>query len=314
MEIIILSFVALAVMRVVQKVCSKKVSNAVVGRTFFHYGGYYNLLSALFALITLCIVGFDGFDLPTVLCALGTAVFMAIELFTGIEALKGCSLIVSQMFGVGALFIPCIVGIFLFDEPMSLWQWLGLALFVVAMYFMIAPSKDKKMEEKPKQKIALKTTFMLVIGLLASGMVMVVQKVFAVRVPEGNVATYSFLMFGLNALILYVCYFISAFIKKEKKPKTLDREQAAQGERIQSLPKVLLVCGAFLALAVFAINQLVTTMGKTVSSAVLFTVSNAISIVITLLVGALYYKEKITWKNIIGIVLCVGALLIINLL
>lgn len=316
--LIVLCFAAIALMRVVQKVCSKKVSNAVVGKTYFHYGGYYQFLSALFALITLIFVGFHGFDLPTVLCALGTAVFMAIELFAGIEALKGCSLIVSQMFSVGALFIPCLVGIFLFNEPMSLWQWIGLAIFMVAMYFMVSPSKEKQ-AEKPTQKMSVKTLLVLIVGLIASGGTMVVQKVFAVLVPNGNVAMYSFLMFALNALLLYGCYVVSIFFKKGKEtPK--ESVETAQNPPINAKPKweklpvVLLVCGAFLALAVFLINQLVTTVAKTVPSAILFSVSYAISIVITILVGAIYYKEKITLKNVIGIVLCVGALAIINFL
>lgn len=84
--LIVLSFTAVAIMRVIQKVCSKKVSGEVGGKKFFHYGGYYNLMSALFSLVTFAFVGFNGFDLPTVLCALGTAVLMAVELFASIEA------------------------------------------------------------------------------------------------------------------------------------------------------------------------------------------------------------------------------------
>ncbi|MBQ8658779.1 MAG: hypothetical protein IJ506_06555 [Clostridia bacterium] len=319
--LIVLSFTAIAVMRVIQKVCSKKVSNEVVGKTFFHYGGYYNLMSALFSLITLVIVGFNGFNLPTVLCALGTALFMAVELFAGIEAIKGCTLIVSQMFGVGALFIPCLVGIFLFDEPMSVWQWLGLVLFMVAMYFLVAPTKDKSKSE-PAKKMSLKTIMYLIVCLLAGGGTMVVQKVFAVLVPNGNVATYSFLMFALNALILYACYFGLIFIKRfarGKATKTPVAEAVAITETPvragwQRLSKLLFVCGLLLAFAVFVINMLVTELGKTVPSAILFSVSYAISIIITILVGSIYYKEKISWKNVIGIVLSVGALAIINFL
>lgn len=319
--LIVLSFTAVAVMRVIQKVCSKKVSNEVVGKTFFHYGGYYNLMSALFSLITLAIVGFNGFTLPTVLCALGTALFMAVELFAGIEAIKGCTLIVSQMFGVGALFIPCLVGIFLFDEPMSVWQWLGLLLFMVAMYFLVAATKEKS-ESAPAKKMSLKTILYLIVCLLAGGGTMVVQKVFAVLVPNGNVATYSFLMFALNALILYACYFVLIFIKRPARAQAI-KTPVAEAVAItetparagwQRLSKLLLVCGLLLAFAVFVINMLVTELGKTVPSAILFSVSYAISIIITILVSVLYYKEKITWKNIVGILLCVGALAIINFL
>ena len=239
---------------------------------------------------------------------------MAIELFAGIEALKGCSLIVSQMFSVGALFIPCLLGIFMFDEPMSVWQWVGLLIFMVAMYFLVAPSKSKQ-EHMQNRKMSLKTICMLVLGLIAGGMTMVVQKMFGIYVPDGNTAMYSFLMFALNALMLYICYTAIVLFQKNK---PTDEQTAAESKperaKWEPLSKVLLICGAFLALAVFVINMLVTELGKTVESAILFSVSYAISIIITILVGALYYKEKITWKNIIGIVLCVIALAIINFL
>ena len=302
--VIVLSFAAIALMRVAQKVCSKKVSTEVQGKTFFHYGGYYNLLSALFSLITLFMVGFDGFDFPTVLCALATAVCLAVELFAGIEALKGASLIVNQMFSVGALFIPCIVGIFFFDEPMSIWQWLGLLLFIVAMYFMVAPAQKEGKEKTTK--ITAKTIVMLVITLLAGGGTMVAQKAFAKIVPSGSVAMYSFLMFALNAIILYACYAGSILGEKKKAKEEMKQPQG--------LSKTLLICGLMLAFAVFVINMLVTELGKSVDSAILFSVSYAISIIITILVGSIYYKEKITVKNVIGVVLCVGALAIINFL
>ncbi len=306
---VVLFFVIIAAMRVIQKVCTKKVSNAVTGKTYFHYGGYYQLLSALFSLITLVIVGFYGFDFKTAACAFGTAVFMAIELFASIEALKGCTLIVSQMFSVGALFIPCLVGIFFFDEPMSVWQWVGLALFIVAMYFMVFPTKEKETKKKPKTSV--KTFVMLLLTMLAGGGTMVMQKVFGRLVPDGNTAAYSFLMFAINALLLYACYFVQAFIK-EKTPTGMNVTE--KEPRFKVLPKMLLICGACLAFAVFMINMLVTELGKTVPSAILFSVSYAISIGITLIVGRFYYNEKITWKNIVGIVLCIGALAIINFL
>ena len=92
------------------------------------------------------------------------------------------------------------------------------------------------------------------------------------------------------------------------------KKEVKTEKKWKPLSKVLLICGAFLAFAVFVVNMLVTELGKTVESAILFSVSYAISIIITILVGALYYKEKITWKNALGIVLCVGSLAIINFL
>ena len=130
-------------------------------------------------------------------------------------------------------------------------------------------------------------------------------------VPNGSIAVYSFLMFALNAIILYVGYGISSLVKNNKvEPLKTGLEE----KKSCLLPKALLVCGFILAFAVFVINMLVTELGKYINSAILFSISYAIGIVITILVGAVFYKEKITVRNIIGIVLCVGALALINFL
>ena len=307
--LIIVYFFIVALMRVAQKVCSKQVSKQVAGKTFIHYCGYYNLISCIFAFFAFAVGGFKGINWPTVLCALMTGLCLAIELFANLEALKGTSLIVAQMFSVGGLVIPCLVGDWFFNEKMSLWQWLGLLLFAVAMYFMV--SSDKTKEETKGQRLSLKTIVMLVVVLLAGGGTMVAQKVFGKVVVDGNVATYSFLMFAINALIFYTCHLCIAIKERWKVGVSSVESDCAKGN---SLSKTLLIFGAILAFAVFVINMLVTELGKHVDSAILFSVSYAISIIMTILVGAIYYKEKLTWKRYLGIALCVAALAIINFL
>ena len=111
---------------------------------------------------------------------------------------------------------------------MSVWQWIGLLLFIVAMYFMVSPTKEK--EKKTTTNITTKTIVMLVVTLLAGGGTMVAQKAFAKIVPNGNVATYSFLMFALNAIILYACYAGSIFLGRKKSGVSQTQEIARRSE------------------------------------------------------------------------------------
>lgn len=315
---IVLFFVILGVMRVVQKVCSKKVSNQIEGNTYFHYGGYYQLLSAVFSLIMLFIVGFHGFNGTMMLCAAGTAAFIALALFTEIEALKGSSLIVGQMFQAGALFIPCLFGNFFIEgQKMNVWQWLGLCVFMVAMYLMVSQG-GKKDEKGEKKKTSLKTIIMLILMLLGEGGTMVVQNAFGNLVQDGNTAMYSFLMFAINALVLYICYLVQAlFFKKPKMAQTENGEtikEKSKEKALKPLSKTLLICGAFLAFALFMINVLVTELTAAVVPALLFSLSSAIAIIVTMLVGRFVYGEKMSVRNVIGIVLCAGSLAMISFL
>ncbi len=298
--ITVLFFVIVGVMRVVQTVCTKKSSDLLNEKTtFFHYGGYYQLVAGLLSVISLCIAGFYGFNWETFICAFAAALLFALDLFSGIEAIKGTTIVVCNMFSMGGLFIPCVLGIFLFDENMGWLQWLGLAVFILSIYFLSAK------KEKREKAFTVKTLVMLLLNLLANGLVMVVQKYFAMLVPNGNVALYSTLTFGLNALILYACMGICVLPKKGK--------EGRETSKIKSLGKVLLICGAALAVALFAINIIITYLASSVPSVILFTVSSAISIIIATLVGIFVFHEKLTVMNGIGLILGLASIVMVNL-
>lgn len=300
MWITVLSFGALGLMRVIQKICSKKTSSLVEpGVKFFHYGAFYQMLAAGVSLITLCIVGFHGFNTPTVLCALVCAVLLSVTLFSSIEAVKGCTLVLLNMCEAGSLVVPCILGIFLFDEPMGLWQWIGLTVFIVSAYFLASDSGSTN------KKLDARTVLMLIVYFLSSGFLLVAQKYFAKLVPNGNTAMFSFLMFAINAVILFVCMLVAQITtaKKEKTRKLL---------KIRPLDKKLYGFGAILAVAIFVVNMVMTTLAKTVDSVVLFSVESIISIAATTAVGALFFQEKITVKKVVGIAIGLAGIFLIN--
>ena len=139
---------------------------------------------------------------------------------------------------------------------------------------------------------------------IAEGGMMIVQTVFGTLVKDGNTALFSFVMFAINALILYIYYLVQALFVR-KPVRKVER-------KLKFLPKTLLICGAFLALALAVINILATELTAMVPAALLFSISNAIAIIVTMMVGSIVYKEKIGVKNIIGIVLCAVSLTVVG--
>jgi multidrug transporter EmrE-like cation transporter len=173
-------------------------------------------------------------------------------------------------------------------------------------------------EKDKKKKTSLKTIIMLILMLLGEGGTMVVQNAFGNLVQDGNTAMYSFLMFAINALVLYICYLVQAlFFKKPKMAQTENGEtikEKSKEKALKPLSKTLLICGAFLAFALFMINILVTELTAAVVPALLFSLSSAIAIIVTMLVGRFVYGEKMSVRNVIGIVLCAGSLAMISFL
>lgn len=305
----ILFFCIIAAMRVIQAICKKKTSNLVNGQVgFFHYATFNQFMAAIFSLIALCFVGFSGLNTDTWICAFVIAILFAVDLFTGLEVIKGCSLIFATMFSLGGLIVSCVTGIFFFNEPMSVWQWIGLVLFFVAAYLLGASEQKEQKEKKPKNKISVKTWIMLFLNMLANGFVAVVQKYFGLYVKNGNISMLSFLTFLSGTAILGCGLLVSLRMNKNKAKIASD---AQESEKFEKLSNTLLVCAILLAFALFVINLLVTELGKTVPSAILFPVSSAICILVTTIVGWIVFKEKMSLKNIIGLVL--GALSVIML-
>jgi drug/metabolite transporter (DMT)-like permease len=309
--LIIVCFVLIAVMNAIQRICSKVSSKEINGNaTFLRFGALYQLFAAILSLITLFIVGFNGWNLPTILCSLIFAVCFAVNIFSGIEAIKNCSLVTAYMFSIGGLILSIVVSYFWFNEAVSVWQIIGLIMFFVSAYLLSSEQKNVN------KKCTAYTVFMLILSFLSNGVVMVVQKYFTLRVKNGNVALFSFLSFLFCAAVLYISLL---FVLRPKKRKTAstnaETETAVQGKKkFVFLKKSLIVCSILLALSIFAINYLITEMGRTVSSMVLFPVSASIGILVTTVVGAVVFKEKLSLKNSIGLILGLLSIIVISLL
>lgn len=316
----VLFFVIIAVMRVVQSVCGKRASIEVKDtKTFFCYGAYYQTLAAVVGVISVAIAGFKGLNAATVACGAITAVFLMINFYAGLNAVKGCKLIVSSMASNGGMVIACFVSSFWFGESIGVLQYIGLALFLAAAYLLSSAPKAADGEEK--KKISKATWVLLAVVMLSEGGVEVSQKYFSVRVG-GNSAWFSFFMFAVSAAIMAAGLGresikergLSDRLIAENGAENLAADKTATGKkktRKSLLNKTLYICGALLATAIFAINLLITELGKTINTVVLFPISASISICITVLVGWIVYKEKLTMKNTVGVAAGLGAVILL---
>lgn len=312
-------------MRVVQTVCNKWASNEVKDtRTFFQYGVYYQALAAVFSLLALCFTGFDGLTLSTVACGFVTAAFLMLNFYAGINAIKGCKLIVASMFGYGGMLVCCILSWIMFGEEMSALQGVGLILFFLSAYMI--SSQKKETTENEARPISKKVLFLLLAVMFSEGFVEVSQKYFSLRVTGGSVAWFSFFMFLFSTAFMAFGFVFSLAKAGKRKATELrilpqtqlraqeipnDETEGGTGRKLR-LNKLLLICGALLALAIFVNNTLVAEMGKKVDSVIMFPVMALISICITMFVGRIVYKEKLTRKNVVGVILGLIAVVILS--
>ena len=277
---------SILIARVVQAIFSKRSSNEVDNIALtVKYTAYKCAVSAGFGLILLLTdISNIRFDLPTV----------------SIAALSGVSLFFSgtvslvSMFGTAGLLVPIIAGVFLFDQPVSLMQGIGTAIFFVSAWLLIKNSKNTY------SRFNFKTFLLLIGSMLANGTTMLAQQMYTHYVPNGSISLFSFLSFGIVAAAGLPTALVMGKTEKYK------------GENIK-LGKTLYICGIALAAAVFVINQFATTLTALLPPVFLFTFINGGGTIISTLVAAVMYKEKLSVYSILGVIIGIGSMIMIKM-
>ena len=258
---------------------------------FIGYSAYRQLLSALLGII-LIIIGKNALtlDRSTLIISVFSGVMLVASMFCGIFAMKSGTVALVSMFSTAGLIVPCIAGVFLFDEKITVMQWFGVAVFLFSAYLLIGSSKNIY------KNFSLKTVVLLIAGLITDGCVMLAQTIFARCVPEGNVSVFSFFSFLIPGIVLLIMTLI--LLPKSK------------GEMHMS--KAMVIGGVALAVCVLIINQLATLASRFVSPVILFTFINGGSTIIGAIVAAAFFKEKLTVRSVTGIIVGVVSLVIIK--
>lgn len=289
-------FLIILLLRLPQNLFNKRSSGIVRGApAYFAYGAYRYLLSGGMALVLLLFAGgFSGVSLKALAISAIGAVALGSNLFFGLEALKSGAMVLSSMAGSAGLLLPCVFGIFMFDEPMSLMQLFGILLLILSGWLLIGYSKKLKGSFTPR-------TMLLLIGsMLSNGFTMVAQKMFSKYLPDVSVSVFSFLAFGLVGVGMCVGL-VPQLAKKEKR------------KEIRELPKALWFYGAGLSTILLIINQLATIAAKVIPSAIMFPINDGGATIITALTGAVVFKEKLTARSVAGLALGIASLIVINL-
>ena len=289
-------FLIILLLRLPQNLFNKRSSGIVRGApAYFAYGAYRYLLSGGMALVLLLFAGgFSGVSLKALAISAIGAVALGSTLFFGLEALKSGAMVLSSMAGSAGLLLPCVFGIFMFDEPMSLMQLFGILLLILSGWLLIGYSKKLKGSFTPR-------TMLLLIGsMLSNGFTMVAQKMFSKYLPDVSVSVFSFLAFGLVGVGMCVGL-VPQLTKKENR------------EEIKKLPKALWFYGAGLSTILLIINQLATIAAKVIPSAIMFPINDGGATIITALTGAVVFKEKLTARSVAGLALGIASLIVINL-
>ena len=276
--------------------CGKKTSGYVAKtRDAFFINMTRMLLCLLISFVLITVSGEiqdlkvgHGVLVLSVISGITTSVFVILWIFS---VQKGAYMMVDVFLMLGCI-IPIVSSTILFDEKIEVKHIVGIVILVVSAFIMCSYNNSIK------SKMTLTSLVILVLCAMANGGTSLTQKMFATRYPDASVAVFNFYTYLFSGLVLVVCYVIYSWKEQEK----------------QKVEKSIFGYIVIMAICLFAHSYFMTFAAKHLAAVILYPFNQGMAMVLSALMAAMFFKEKISSKCILGMVLAFLGLLVINVL
>ena len=202
-----------------------------------------------------------------------------------------------EVFLMLGVLIPMVAGSIFFHEALRPSKWIGMAALIAATLIMCSYNNSQK------RKFTVVSMLLLVICGTASGLADFTQKLFVRTLPEIPISIFNFYTYAFSALFLVPPLFL--YCKKDwlnGSPNT-----NSMVSKIFGYILVMSVC-------LFANSYFKTKAAVYLESAQLYPLNQGCALILSTLMAALLFNEKITLKCAAGLVLAFIGMILINVL
>ena len=247
------------------------------------------------AIVLLLWGGIDGMSVFTCILGVLFGIVVSLDEIFKIKAFQSGPMAYTMVIVSCSTVFTALSGFFFFGESIGLFQILGIALMVVSFIF----ATEKKAGEKKGGLIWL--TFCL-LAFIGSGSIGFMQKIHQSSSYKGELNTFLVISFVISFVFAAVMTLIS--MKKEKKPLF----EKTSGGKIAWLFIAIMI---FSGICVGANHKLNLALAGEIPSAVFFPIVNGGNLVLTTLSALIIFRERLTKKQWIGVIL--GILSVLSL-
>ncbi len=274
---------------------SDKKSSIFIPNSFPEKMKFFSLTNMLAAVLSGIAIALNGnglqLDGKTLLISVFSGMALTLSSILGLLAMKSGAIALCSLFATAGLLVPCFGAVFISHTIPSVWQWVGLIIFLISSTWLIKSSQNTN------TSFSIKTLLLLIGSLLANGFTMLAQTMFTVYVPNGDIAAFSLMTFLIPAVVLFALSIGGcAFAKRP----------------LKQLPKKLVFYGVLSSVCVFFINYLATESTRMVAPIVLFSMINGGNTIIAALVGRICFNEKLSKSGVFALVIGIAALILIK--
>ncbi|MBR2651100.1 MAG: EamA family transporter [Clostridia bacterium] len=274
---------------VINSFCDKIISSREQNR----YNYFYNALK--FLICGICMLPMLIFEkkpvlaLGSLLCGIFCGIMYAISKTVMLRGYEKTSVAFMTLCHSSGMILPCIIGHFFWGERLSIMAALGVLLAILSIVLLKGGDENNK-------KLGLRSFILGAAVFLASAGVMIAQKLMGLYFAEQSISAYNFYSFIVPFLI------IGCLVR----PKQLEG-----GEKKNR--RLACICALGSAVSLSVISFVMTSLSGSVPSVLLFPLFNGLGITLVCIGSAFAFKERLTGKKLVGLLLGVIGLCLINL-
>lgn len=273
-----------------------------------HVRGYKDAMLANTIRMVLCIIigmililanGSLAYITPTAtvlgisaLSGITTSIFVVCWM---ISVQKGAYMMLDVFLMLGVL-VPLLAGNIFFNEQIRLTQWVGIVILFVAVYIMCSYNNSIK------GRMSISSLILLIICGVANGLTDFSQKLFVKTAGNVPIAIFNFYTYIFSAITLLGFYFVF----KAKEPKS-ETKESPTFRKIMGYIVIMSIC-------LFASSYFKTMAAGYLDSAILYPLNQGAALILSSMMSALLFHERLTVKCIIGLVISFVGLIVLNVL
>lgn len=280
--------------------CGKKTSGAVSELRDAMLANIIRMLLCI--LIGLVITVFQGdakllkADFKTLLLSAFSGAATAVFVVSWLIAVKKGAYMTIDVFLLLGTVIPIGVSAAVLGEQIEINQVTGFLILTAAVVIMCSYNNSIK------EKMSIASLGILVLCGAASGFAGLSQKLFAVYAENSSNAVFNLYTYVFSAVVLIICYFISGIKTKDEKKNTVANIKSV----IWYIP--------VMALCLFLNSYFMTTAAAYLPAVLLYPLCQGAGLIMSSLMSAAFFKEKITGKCVAGLLLAFAGLVVMNML
>jgi len=277
--------------------CGKKMSLVATNTTGAALLNFVRMILCVILGIFLIIIQnhmkFFSFSQNVILISALSGITTSVFVVTWLICVKYSAYMMMNVFLMLGTLAPMLLCKMVFNETIRLNQWIGFIILVAATLIMVSYNNNIK------AKLSASSIVLLTICGISNGLTSFSQKAFVKLLPQTPISIFNFYtyLFAATTLIIFI-----VFMYKKEKP------DFAEGSNSKFFYVIIM------AIALTANTYFHTLAAGYLDSAILYPLSNGASLIVSSFMSAVFFKEKLSAKAIIGIIITFAGLLIMNVL